>query len=524
MVLKQSAIVEAYTVLGLEQGASLELVKTTYKQLALKTHPDKNPDDEDATAQFQRLSEAYNTLLKHLDRSSAPAREHSHTHFHPFGYDDGDYDDDDDYYYDDEFYDDYESDYEEKMDFYRFLFEELLRGRASRFAHSQYHHHHPHHHHHESPPETAEQYAARLRRQREEKEQAAERRAREEADRKANQERERERQRREAEQRQRAKSSAKKAEAEASRKAAEQKVRAQQEKVQALRSKVFEAARRKDAAAVKKGVYEDNVDASGGEIRKGAESFAKSTPVDPKETLLHIAAKHGDIDLVQWLDSHGAEPDERNGEDMTAYHIALRNGYPEIVKHYYETYPPTDKDYAYIYRSPKSQSTLRVALESREPELAWMVLDKSLYNQTEIDDAWKLVASKKFKSSISPAAKYDEFKNLFATYGGYSASSEQPENFQSADSAPSSQPSSRQQNGKSQQQGRPRPIVTTNDVRSHTTSPVSAVSENPQTPMSASPSTNSSRGGRGRGRGRGQFRGRGRGRGRGEAPVGVASA
>lgn len=75
--------------------------------------------------------------------------------------------------------------------------------------------------------------------------------------------------------------------------------------MQALRSKVFEAARRKDAAAVKKGVYEDNVDASGGEIRKGAESFAKSTPVDPKETLLHIAAKHGDIDLVRWLDSHG---------------------------------------------------------------------------------------------------------------------------------------------------------------------------------------------------------------------------
>ena len=139
------------------QDATLEVVKSTYKQvrgtrhsrlecrpltltlargiqLALKTHPDKNPGDADATAQFQRLSEAYNTLVKHLDRSAAPDHEHSHdhshgfpfghthshshAHYHPFGYDD-DYFDDDDYYYDDEFDDyDYDSDHEERMAFY----------------------------------------------------------------------------------------------------------------------------------------------------------------------------------------------------------------------------------------------------------------------------------------------------------------------------------------------------------------------------------------------------------------------
>ena len=97
----------------------------------------------------------------------------------------------------------------------------------------------------------------------------------------------------------------KKAEAEATRKAAEKKARSLQVQVQNLRSQIFAAARRKDAAAVKKGVYEDNVDASGGELRQGSESLAKKTPVDLKETLLHIAAKHGDVDLVQWLDSHG---------------------------------------------------------------------------------------------------------------------------------------------------------------------------------------------------------------------------
>ena len=89
-------------------------------QLALKTHPDKNPGDEDATAQFQRVSQAYNTLVKHLDRSSAPSHTHSHSHYHPFGSEEGDYYDDDDYdFEDDDLYDDYEE-YEE-MEFYRFV-------------------------------------------------------------------------------------------------------------------------------------------------------------------------------------------------------------------------------------------------------------------------------------------------------------------------------------------------------------------------------------------------------------------
>ena len=132
-----------------EQDASLESVKSAYKQvrsallriycpfpttshlrlqLALKTHPDKNPGDEDATAQFQKVSQAYNVLVKHLDRSSAPSHTHSHNHYHPFGYEEGDYyddDDDDDYDYDDDdLYDDYEDAFEE-MEFYRFVFVSL---------------------------------------------------------------------------------------------------------------------------------------------------------------------------------------------------------------------------------------------------------------------------------------------------------------------------------------------------------------------------------------------------------------
>jgi molecular chaperone DnaJ len=51
-----------YILLGLERGASLNDIKRAYKRLARRYHPDVNPGDRVAAAQFRQIAEAYETL------------------------------------------------------------------------------------------------------------------------------------------------------------------------------------------------------------------------------------------------------------------------------------------------------------------------------------------------------------------------------------------------------------------------------------------------------------------------------
>ncbi len=51
-----------YEVLGLSKGASADELKKAYRKLAIKYHPDKNPDDTSAEAKFKEAAEAYEVL------------------------------------------------------------------------------------------------------------------------------------------------------------------------------------------------------------------------------------------------------------------------------------------------------------------------------------------------------------------------------------------------------------------------------------------------------------------------------
>ena len=52
-----------YEVLGISRSTSEEEIKRAYRKLAVKFHPDKNPDDPHAEEKFKELGEAYDVLI-----------------------------------------------------------------------------------------------------------------------------------------------------------------------------------------------------------------------------------------------------------------------------------------------------------------------------------------------------------------------------------------------------------------------------------------------------------------------------
>lgn len=51
-----------YEILGVEKGASSQAIKSAYRKLAVKYHPDRNPGDKEAEDKFKEAAEAYAIL------------------------------------------------------------------------------------------------------------------------------------------------------------------------------------------------------------------------------------------------------------------------------------------------------------------------------------------------------------------------------------------------------------------------------------------------------------------------------
>lgn len=59
-----------YEVLGVQKGASREEIKKAYRQLAIKHHPDRNPDNKGSEERFKEATEAYEILADDRKRQA----------------------------------------------------------------------------------------------------------------------------------------------------------------------------------------------------------------------------------------------------------------------------------------------------------------------------------------------------------------------------------------------------------------------------------------------------------------------
>ncbi len=59
-----------YEVLSVERNAAGEEIKRSYRKLAVKFHPDKNPGDSEAEEKFKELGEAYDVLMDEQKRAA----------------------------------------------------------------------------------------------------------------------------------------------------------------------------------------------------------------------------------------------------------------------------------------------------------------------------------------------------------------------------------------------------------------------------------------------------------------------
>ena len=76
-----------YEVLGVSKTAGADEIKSAYRKLAMKWHPDRNPDNPEAKEKFQEASEAYEVLSNPEKRQRYDQFGHQGMNFGPGGFD-----------------------------------------------------------------------------------------------------------------------------------------------------------------------------------------------------------------------------------------------------------------------------------------------------------------------------------------------------------------------------------------------------------------------------------------------------
>lgn len=62
-----------YQILGVSKSATQDDIKKAYRKLAMKYHPDRNPDDKTAEEKFKEAAEAYDVLRDEKSASNMTA-------------------------------------------------------------------------------------------------------------------------------------------------------------------------------------------------------------------------------------------------------------------------------------------------------------------------------------------------------------------------------------------------------------------------------------------------------------------